>query len=99
MKEYANINVFYESLVDNIDLKNGTFEVTYKDGTKVIKNEYAMVLGCDGTYSKVLQAFKRTHDFTYSVDYCKYGYFETIAVRNTDGTPDFEPNSLHKWVS
>jgi thioredoxin reductase len=38
--QYPNIRLFYETQVDNVDLKRGTFEVTYADGTKEVKHDY-----------------------------------------------------------
>jgi hypothetical protein len=47
----------------------------------------------------VLQAFRRTHDFCFSIDYSKYGYFESRCEPNADGSPDFDTDSLHFWIS
>lgn len=66
VKEYSNVTVHYKTNVENVDLKKGTFDVTFADGKTENKSEYDWVFGADGTYSTVLSAMKQSFDFSYS---------------------------------
>lgn len=66
VKDHSNITVHYKTSVANVDLKKGSFDVTFADGKTENKTEYDWVFGADGTYSTVLGAMKQSFDFSYS---------------------------------
>jgi len=56
-----------------------------------------IIIGADGAYSAVRQAFQRTDRFNYNQRYIDHGYKELVIPAGAAGSFSIEKNALHIW--
>jgi len=56
-----------------------------------------IIIGADGAYSAVRQAFQRTDRFNYNQRYIDHGYKELVIPAGAAGLFSIEKNALHIW--
>ena len=87
-----NITIFFGHKCVDVDIDAGCG--TFATGSGVVKATGAVVIGADGTWSRVRAAFMRRRDFNFSQDYISAAYKE-ITLDPKDGR--MNPNWLHIW--
>ena len=75
----------------------GSFEVQYKDGTKEVLASYERIFGCDGTFSAVLNEFRKCKEFIYELKESEYGYTEFYIPPGSDGNFRIPGNVYYQW--
>ena len=93
--ERLGVEILFDSKVENIDLYKT--QVTWSLNEQRITNNYQLIVGADGAYSSVRNAFQFSDRFNYSQHYIEHGYKELTIPADKNGSFKFEKNALHIW--
>jgi hypothetical protein len=93
--ERLGVEIFFESKVENIDLSKT--QITYNANEQLVTNNYQLIVGTDGAYSTVRNAFQLSDRFNYAQHYIEHGYKELTIPAGADGKFLLEKNALHIW--
>jgi kynurenine 3-monooxygenase len=94
--EYPNVNLHFDHQCINADLTNAT--VTFKkDNGQIKEHNSDFLVGTDGAYSVVRDAFRTSGRAEYSQSYLEHGYKELEIPATPDGNFAMDVNSLHIW--
>ncbi len=91
-KKEPNVKLFFAHKCVDVDVDAGC--ATFASSSGVVKATGDVVIGADGTWSRVRAAFMRRRDFNFSQDYIAAAYKE-ITLDPRDDSMD--PNWLHVW--
>lgn len=94
--EYANIHLYFDAKCTYADLEAGITRYTMKDGSEV-EDKADIVIGTDGAYSAVREAFMKSSRFSYSQTYENHGYKELEITPDENGDFRLNKNCLHIW--
>ncbi|MCC7298328.1 MAG: FAD-dependent monooxygenase [Bacteroidia bacterium] len=94
--EYPNIHLFFDTKCTFADLDTGITRYQTAHGTE-IEDKADVVIGTDGAFSAVRDAFMRTSRFTYSQTYENHGYKELEITPAESGDFPINKNCLHIW--
>lgn len=94
--EYPNIEMFFDHKCVFADLEAGVTKYTDAKGN-TIEDTADIVIGTDGAYSAVRDAFMRSNRFTYSQTYEDHGYKELEITPDENGEFRLNKNCLHIW--
>lgn len=95
----ANVEIFFEHRVKEIDTVRGTASFEGPSGTLVEMTDQTLVVGADGSHSKVRQFLMKQHRINYAQTYIESGYKE-LCIPAGPGSPGaflMEKNALHIW--
>jgi kynurenine 3-monooxygenase len=93
--ERLGVEIFFESKVESIDLSKT--QITYNANEQLVTNNYQLIVGADGAYSSVRNAFQLSDRFNYAQHYIEHGYKELTIPAGADGKFLLEKNALHIW--
>lgn len=93
----ANCEVHFEHHLSDLDFETGA--TTFKNNGASISHQADIIIGADGTFSKVRRLAqelprKRT---SYSLEYMPTSYMEMSFPPAKDGSHQMEKNALHIW--
>lgn len=94
--EYSNIEIYFDHKCIFCDPDSG--ETRYQDSRgKEIIDVADIVIGTDGAYSAVREAFMHSSRFNYSQVYEEHGYKELEITPDESGEFRLNKNCLHIW--
>jgi kynurenine 3-monooxygenase len=93
---YENITLFFDHKCVFADLDNGITRYQSPDG-KEVEDKADIVIGTDGAFSAVRDAFLRTPRFNYSQTFENHGYKELEITPDESGNFRINKNCLHIW--
>ena len=94
--EHPNVDLHFEHkcLDANLYEAKTTFK---KDDGEIVNHESDFLVGTDGAYSAVRDAFRTSGRVDYSQSYLKHGYKELEIPATADGDFAMDKNALHIW--
>jgi len=94
--QYPNIHLYFNHRCTQADLESATADFISDTGSVVsFSGDY--LIGTDGAYSAVRDAFQRSGRFNYAQEYIEHGYKELEIMATADGGFAMEKNCLHIW--
>lgn len=93
--EHPNVDLHFEHKCTHADLENAKTTFQVADGTS-IDHKSDFLIGTDGAYSAVRDAFRTSGRVDYSQSYLKHGYKE-LEIPALDGDFAMDKNALHIW--
>jgi len=94
--KYPNIHLYFNHRCTQADLESATADFIDNDGAVAsFSGDY--LIGTDGAFSAVRDAFQRSGRFNYSQDYIEHGYKELEILPTAEGGFAMEKNCLHIW--
>ena len=94
--EKQGVQIHFGARMNQVDFNKTTF--TWSDATGKTSAETADILiGADGAFSAVRQAFMASDRFDFSQHYIEHGYKELTIPPAADGSFRLEKNALHIW--
>ena len=96
-QKHSDVNLYFNTKCDAIDLDKGHVSLKDTETGKSLNNEYDIVFGADGAFSKVREAMVKTPGFNYSQSYLEHGYKELVIPPAKDGGWRIKKNALHIW--
>lgn len=94
--EYPNITLYFDQKCVFADLDTGITRYHDNAGNE-IEDKADVVIGTDGAYSAVRDAFMRSQRFSYSQTYEEHGYKELEITPDENGDFRINKNCLHIW--
>jgi kynurenine 3-monooxygenase len=101
--ERCGVDIEFNCRVEAVDLvktllvKSGQSAVSSGQGTGAESQEYKLIIGADGAYSSVRNAFQISDRFDYSQTYIEHGYKELTIPAGNGNAFRMEKNALHIW--
>lgn len=93
---YPNIHLYFRHRCTHADLDTASATFETEDGSSIaFQGDY--LIGTDGAYSAVRDAFQRSNRFNYSQSYIDHGYKELEILPGPGGTFAMEKHCLHIW--
>lgn len=93
---HPNITLYFRHKCTYADLENGVTRYEAADGTE-IEDAADVVIGTDGAYSAIRDAFQKAGRFNYSQVYESHGYKELEITPDDQGAFRLNKNCLHIW--
>lgn len=93
--EENGVEIFFESNITEVDLKNNTIKSVINENPDVVNSE--IIAGADGAFSILRGSMMKSDRFNYSQTYLTHGYKELSIRPNEDGGFKMEKNYLHIW--
>lgn len=95
--EKVGVAFHFDQAIEKVDLVNTT--LTTKNGQRLTDNEqhFDLIIGADGAFSAVRDAFRTSDRFNYQQFYIDHGYKELCIPASTAGAFQLEKNALHIW--
>jgi kynurenine 3-monooxygenase len=91
-----NVNIHFEQRCMEVDLQNSTFELENSANHTTKKIQADILLGADGAFSALRNAFIKTDKVNYSQEYLKHGYKE-LSIPPKNNKHQLSNNALHIW--
>lgn len=89
--EASGVQFLFGQTIEKVDLNNTT--LTTISGTR----SFDLIIGADGAFSAVRDAFRISDRFDYQQFYIEHGYKELSIPAGASGTFQLEKNALHIW--
>ena len=89
--EQNKLSLFFSSKVTDIDLEDPS--VTIND---LESHSFDLIVGCDGTFSKIRTVIGEHLNFPNQIETLKHGYKE-LCIPSKNGTWALDPKALHIW--
>lgn len=95
--EKAGVKFHFDQAIDKVDLAKTT--LTINSGQQITNNEqhFDLIIGADGAFSAVRDAFRISDRFDYQQFYIDHGYKELCIPAGTANSFQLEKNALHIW--
>jgi kynurenine 3-monooxygenase len=102
--EKLGVEILFGQRIDSIDITNT--RIVHSPQSIVHGNtrdnrqstmDYGLIIGADGAYSAVRDAFRVSDRFDYSQTYIEHGYKELTIPADATGKFKMEKNALHIW--
>jgi kynurenine 3-monooxygenase len=93
--EKLGTNIFFESISKNVDVKNN--EVIYEKNSETIKLQADLLIGADGAFSSLRNAYVAMDKCDFQQFYIEHGYKELHIPAKENGAYALEKNALHIW--
>jgi kynurenine 3-monooxygenase len=97
--ERLGVDIRFDSRIESIDLLNTKLvhrpQSTVNGGLSTV--DCGLIIGADGAYSAVRDAFRVSDRFDYSQTYIEHGYKELTIPTDATGKFKMEKNALHIW--
>jgi kynurenine 3-monooxygenase len=93
--EDAGVSVHFDHKCLAVDHEKTTVSLEH-DGQSIVVDA-DVIIGADGAYSAVRQAFQKTDRFNYNQHYIDHGYKELVIPAGAAGSFSIEKNALHIW--
>lgn len=101
--EKLGVGIKFNQKVDLVDLENIRLEISPPVQPSILKSiepkhePYGLIIGADGVYSSVRNAFQISDRFDYSQSYIEHGYKELTIPAGKASEFLLEKNALHIW--
>lgn len=95
--ENAGVAFHFDQTIEKVDLVNTT--LTTKNGQRITDNKlhFDLIIGADGAFSAVRDAFRTSDRFDYQQFYIDHGYKELCIPAGAAHSFQLEKNALHIW--
>lgn len=95
--EKAGVTLHFDQTIEKVDLVKTT--LTTKNGQRITDNEkhFDLIIGADGAFSAVRDAFRTSDRFDYQQFYIEHGYKELCIPAGKTASFQLEKNALHIW--
>lgn len=98
LAEQAGVEFFFNQRVTQVDLDTNHFETEHTENGTVQKHSgHQILIGADGAFSALRNAYQRKDRFNYSQSYIEHGYKELVIPPHADGSFRMEKEALHIW--
>ena len=102
--EKLGVEILFNQRIDSIDIANTRIvrspqSVVHSNtgDQQLSTTNYGLIIGADGAYSAVRNAFQVSDRFNYSQTYIDHGYKELTIPADSHGNFQMEKNALHIW--
>jgi kynurenine 3-monooxygenase len=101
--EKLGVEILFNAKIDSIDIANtrivhGPWSIVDSNvGHRPSTMDYGLIIGADGAYSAVRNAFQISDRFDYSQTYIEHGYKELTIPADAQGGFRMAKNALHIW--
>lgn len=98
LAEDAGVQFFFNQRVTGVELDTTHFETEQlENGTKLNHSGHQILIGADGAFSALRNAYQRKDRFNFSQTYIEHGYKELLIPPAADGSFRMEKEALHIW--
>lgn len=97
LAEAEGVEFFFETRIWDVSLEDATLYTGETEIGEWKPQQYDMIFGADGAFSRVRHRMQRQNMFNYSQHFLTTGYKELNIPANPDGTHKLDKNSLHIW--
>lgn len=94
--ESIGVQFYFEQKIESTNLEKTTLTIEDK-GQKLIEKEFDLIIGADGAFSAIRDAFRLSDRFNYQQFYIEHGYKELCIPAGAKGSFQLEKNALHIW--
>jgi kynurenine 3-monooxygenase len=94
--ERLGVEFYFEHRIENVDI-DATRLRTVDSRQSTEDHSFDLIIGADGAFSAVRDAFRTTDRFDYQQFYIEHGYKELSISATNSGGFRMEKNSLHIW--
>jgi kynurenine 3-monooxygenase len=94
--EKAGVTFYFDHRTEKIDL-SATILTTVDSRQSTVNHTFDLIIGADGAFSAVRDAFRTSDRFDYQQFYIEHGYKELCIPAGTAKSFQLEKNALHIW--
>lgn len=94
--EKAGVTFYFNHRTEKIDLTS-TILTTVDSQQSTVDHTFDLIIGADGAFSAVRDAFRTSDRFDYQQFYIEHGYKELCIPAGTANSFQLEKNALHIW--
>jgi kynurenine 3-monooxygenase len=94
--EACGVQFFFEQKIEKTDLQKTTLTIEDKHKT-LTEKKFDLIIGADGAFSAIRDAFRISDRFNYQQFYIEHGYKELSIPAGANGNFQLEKNALHIW--
>lgn len=94
--EKIGVQFHFEQKIEKTDLEKTTLTISDKN-QKVSEKKFDLIIGADGAFSAIRDAFRTSDRFDYQQFYIQHGYKELSIPASANGAFQLEKNALHIW--
>lgn len=94
--EAIGVQFFFEQKIEKTDLEKTTLTLQDKHKT-LTEKKFDLIIGADGAFSAIRDAFRTSDRFNYQQFYIEHGYKELSIPAGANGSFQLEKNALHIW--
>lgn len=94
--EKVGVQFYFEQKIEKSDLEKTTLTIGDKN-QKVSEKKFDLIIGADGAFSAIRDAFRTSDRFDYQQFYIQHGYKELSIPAGANGAFQLEKNALHIW--
>lgn len=94
--EAIGVQFYFEQKIEKTDLEKTTLTIEDKN-KKLTETKFDLIIGADGAFSAIRDAFRTSDRFDYQQFYIQHGYKELSIPAGAGGAFQLEKNALHIW--
>lgn len=94
--ESIGVQFYFDQKIEKTDLEKTTLTIEDKD-KNLIEKKFDIIIGADGAFSVIRDAFRVSDRFDYQQFYIQHGYKELSIPAGPGNTFQLEKNALHIW--
>jgi kynurenine 3-monooxygenase len=94
--ETIGVQFYFEQKIEKTDLEKTTLTIEDKQ-KKITEKKFDLIIGADGAFSAIRDAFRISDRFDYQQFYIQHGYKELSIPAGPGNTFQLEKNALHIW--
>ncbi len=94
--ESIGVQFYFEQKIEKTDLEKTTLTISDKN-QKISEKKFDLIIGADGAFSAIRDAFRISDRFDYQQFYIQHGYKELSIPAGAGGEFQLEKNALHIW--
>jgi kynurenine 3-monooxygenase len=94
--ETIGVQFYFEQKIEKTDLEKTTLTIEDKH-KKLTEKKFDLIIGADGAFSAIRDAFRISDRFDYQQFYIQHGYKELSIPAGPGNTFQLEKNALHIW--
>jgi len=95
--EKAGVTFLFNHAIEKVDLVKTTLTTTNGQGLTDKELHFDLIIGADGAFSAVRDAFRTSDRFDYQQFYIDHGYKELCIPAGENNSFQLEKNALHIW--
>lgn len=95
--EKAGVTFLFNHAIEKVDLVKTTLTTTNGQGLTDKELHFDLIIGADGAFSAVRDAFRTSDRFDYQQFYIDHGYKELCIPAGESNSFQLEKNALHIW--
>lgn len=94
--EKEGVKIYFNQKIIDVNLQQNSFSVV-DEQNQIHTNHSEILIGADGAFSALRNAYMKRERFNYHQFYIPHGYKELCIPAGEDGTFLMEKNALHIW--